>query len=211
MDEKIKILHIVSVSFNYFDDIRQKVFLLSEAEKKFGVDSHIITLQYNTSTKRIVEKNIQETPDISFCGHHEVSGILEILDEFTLINIHGPFLGVGRILRKIKENKKIIFTWHRGVRLSDMFSYFVWLYNEYFLAKFCQIAKAIAFFDEQDFYRQFGKKYFNDNYRLADIVKDGEEIIKENSHLTLSQDGVKLKVIDGQALAFIQLYKFLNN
>ena len=47
----MRVVHIVSTAFNYFDDIRNAVFKIVDGLQEKGVSQEIFTLQYSEPEK----------------------------------------------------------------------------------------------------------------------------------------------------------------
>jgi hypothetical protein len=196
----MRIIHIIPAAFNYFDDIKRSAFGIVEKLSDYGIESQMITLQYNTVTKR--EK--RETTGFSgpalsyqYKGSQSISQAFSTLSEYDIIHFHCPFLGAGKkIIDWQKEHTEIPFivTYYREVGLVDFLSIFVNLYNLYYLPKIFQLAKVITCFSEA----KFGFKSVN-RRKVVDLsVKKTREFVGEDGKL-LTENVYRVELEKGKS------------
>jgi len=152
-----KIAHIVPSAFEYFDDIKKNAFETVERLNILGVECLITTLQYQETKKKDLKKIIGtkekpgHAPSYKFKGIQNIDKAIASFDDYDIVHLHCPFLGAGgRILkwRKQNPNKPLIVTYYRRVELVDTFSFFIILYNKYYLSRILKLANIIAVFPE---------------------------------------------------------------
>lgn len=209
----MKVLHITPSAFDYFNDIRDSVFELTKHLSDLGVESEIFTLQYGVTTRQSKVEIRQKSPTASFQGQIGIEEIIASLNNFDIIHLHCPFLGAaGRLLSWKKQHSlhPLIITYHRDVKLEDLFSYFILLYNNYYLSKLFKIADAISCFSLEDFCKTSARRWIKDKNAVLELQKKGNQALsQQNVHLTNGVDKIQLITVAEQAEACIHAYENL--
>lgn len=155
----MKIAQIVPAAFEYFDDIKKNAFEIVEKLSSYGVESHIATLQYEQPKRRERAKLTGEpsqgikgaAPSYSFKGLRPIDQVISSLSQYDLVHLHCPFLGAaGRIYnwKKKDPDTPLVITYYRQVELADLLSFFIRLYNNYYLPKIFNLADVVTVFPQ---------------------------------------------------------------
>lgn len=134
----MRVIHIIPSAFHYFDDIRDKAIALVNAERKLGVDAEAFTLQYGAATRREENLMSQKAPGLNFNGLFNGDNLIKDLDNYDIIHLHCPFFGMANDLlmwKKLHPNKILVATVWREMKITDIFSVFIYFYNRYYLPK----------------------------------------------------------------------------
>jgi len=144
----MKILHIIPSAFDYFDDIKLEAFEMLESENKMGVESDAITLEYGTVSRSEKFEVSNVAPSRQYLGQQPLDKNFQAWGDYDIINLHCPFLGEARKILNFfvnNPNKILILTYHRDFITTDFFSFFIKLYNYYYLPKLFKQAKVVGF------------------------------------------------------------------
>ena len=145
----MKILHIIPSAFEYFDDIRAQAFEFLEAENKLGIESDAITLEYGAVSRRKKFEAATIAPSRNYLGQESIEKNVQAWEYYDIVNLHAPFFGAGgKIINFLESNpdKVFLMTYHYDFKTTDFFSFFIKLYNYYYLPKLFKKAKKITFF-----------------------------------------------------------------
>ncbi|OGH93954.1 MAG: hypothetical protein A2538_03770 [Candidatus Magasanikbacteria bacterium RIFOXYD2_FULL_41_14] len=165
----MKVIHIAPSAFNYFDDIRDRVFSWVEELNERGIDATVLTLQYETPTREVKRQVAAAAPSVEYDHADSVAVVTESIvrtikpPEREIIHLHTPFLGGGRdIINFVKSRPDAHFlvTHHRPVRIVDFFSIYIHFYNQFYLPKLFFRAEAILLIEPK-------KSTNNETERLA--------------------------------------------
>lgn len=148
----MRVLHIIPSAFNYFDDIRIAAFKILDALGEFGVETEAFTLQYNYTplaqeTEKPRERLAARGTSSTFLGMTSMDEAFASFEEFDILHLHVPFLGVaGRIIRWKKAHPTIplVVTYYRPDRLVDLYSIVLFLYSAWYLPKILRIADLVT-------------------------------------------------------------------
>ncbi|TSC84751.1 MAG: Uncharacterized protein G01um101413_135 [Parcubacteria group bacterium Gr01-1014_13] len=150
----MRVIHVIPSAFEYFDDIRSRAFKLLDGLHKLGVETEAFTLQYGTPNKAEKSSIKQASPSIhNFIGSFDINSAIENFSDFDIVHLHCPFFGAaGKILRwkKLHPDTPLVLTYYRDVRIVDLMSFFIKLYNGYYLPKFFKLADAVDQFKADD-------------------------------------------------------------
>ena len=143
----MRVIHIIPSAFEYFDDIRSRAFKLLDGLNKLGVESEAFTLQYG-QPNRAVKASVKEvSPSVhDYAGNFDVDSAIANFADFDIVHLHCPFFGAaGKILnwKKLNPDIPLAVTYYREVRLEDMMSLFIRVYNAYYLPKIFKLADAV--------------------------------------------------------------------
>ena len=192
----MRILHLVPSAFNYFNDIRDFVFELTGHLSAAGAESEIFTLQYGATTRQAKTELRQKSDGASFQGHIGIDEIIASLNNFDVIHLHCPFLGAaGRLLAWKKQNpsRKLLITYYRDVRLPDLFSFFILLYNNYYLPKLFKVADAISCISTEDLKRTSAWRWIKDKPAIIELkTRQNKAENPQNVHLTEDANNIQL-------------------
>jgi len=209
----MKVLHIVPSAFDYFNDIRDFVFQLTDHLSDLEVESEIFTLQYGTTTRQTKIEIWQKSPGASFEGHIKINEIIASLDNFDIIHLHCPFLGAARRLlawKKQNPDRKLIITYYRDIRLTDLFSFFILLYNNYYLPKIFKVADAISCLSAEDLKRTSAWRWMKDKKAIIELKSMADKSENQpNVHLTEDVNNIQLIPAAELAEACIRAYNKL--
>ena len=138
----MKVIHLIPSAFDYFDDIRDKAMALVNAERELGIDAEAYTLQYGAATQR--EKNLisQKAPGLNFSGLINGGDLINDLGNYDIVHLHCPFFGLAKNLlawKKSNPDKILVATVWREMKITDLFSVFVYLYNCYYWPKISKL------------------------------------------------------------------------
>ena len=150
----MRVIHIIPSAFDYFNDIRAQAFALLEELHKLGVENEAVTLQYGATGKTLKESVRQSAPSVhSYLGDFNMDSVIKSFADFDIVHLHCPFFGgAGKILRwkKLNPNIPLVITYHRAVRILDVVSLFMKLYNAYYLPKFFKLADSASQFNPEE-------------------------------------------------------------
>lgn len=177
----MKVLHIIPSAFDYFDDIRSDAFKIIQIEGEYGVESQAITLEYGVVTKREKKEIKVSAPDKKYLGQETIEKNSELWSEFDIINLHCPFLGAaGKIFDWAKNNpdKSVVMTYHHDFKITDFFSWFIKLYNNFYLPKIFKQAKIVLFFFDRFETSQIGLKIFKNDEKtfILGMPEEGQDV-----------------------------------
>ena len=134
----MRVIHIIPFAFEYFNDIKKGSFNIVGKMKNFGIESDIITLQY-TSPKKKKKKEISAKDDAElyeYKGLRNLNDSLTDLKNYDIVHLHCPFLGAaGKILqwKKLNPDVPLVVSYYRQIKIVDLISIFILLYNKYYL------------------------------------------------------------------------------
>ncbi|MFH1789709.1 MAG: glycosyltransferase [bacterium] len=206
----MKIKYITPAAFNYFDDIKRNCFNLANKLVKLGLEVDVSTLQYGAISKKQAKKPAGESIDktsLNFQGIMPLQHGMAQLSDYDIIHLHTPFLGAGRSILNFKKHNPgipMLVTYYRPVEINDLLSFFIKLYNDYYLRKIFSSADLIACFA-----RTAGRVFSNyDKNKIVDISApaDDDEHLKMKVVLTNMKN--ELKLIDKQ-IDYISIDKLL--
>lgn len=211
----MRVLHIIPSAFDYFEDIRDSAMTLAHNERERGLDVEAITLQYGAvgqSEKAAIRKI---SPVMSFAGLISGDSIIKLVDDFDIIHLHLPTLGLMRRIIEWKKkniNKPLIITYWRDPKINDIFSYFISLYNRYYEKQLRCLADKIVCFLPDDYQKIGFLRRLADKNKIINIDKAVRNIALDGIHLTNIPNDIKLTKADMEALACISIYdKLINN
>lgn len=200
----MKVIHIIPSAFNYFDDIRAAAFGLIEKLDKFGVDSVAFTLQYNSVISTRMKDQVRTAaPSQTFAGMSTLDNMFDELSNADIVHVHTPlFGGMGQFFawRANNPTVPVVLTYYRPCALTNLFSYFIYAYNWYYLS------------------RLVGTATVNTLQALSPFVKSlpGVQFLPIDSSNTLAGenlteilDGVQLTVDEIPAAKYAVLYQDL--
>ncbi len=194
----MRVLHIIPSAFEYFDDIKKTVFELVEKLNKRGVENEVITLQYQTPSKKERQAGLTEKVTRKYQGTVDFVAALQGAKDFDVVHLHCPFLGAADKIEEWKKNNPqipFLVTYYRDVYWQDLISVYIRWYNYRHLPKIFALADAVACLSVEDFSRTSGLKYLVDKNKLAP--------------LTAAADGVKLWNNEKNIDNLINLYDYL--
>jgi hypothetical protein len=209
----MKVIHIIPSAFEYFNDVREQAMNLVEKERGLGVDAEAYTLQYGPVTSKQKGDAREEAPSLSFVSLNSGSALVDDLKNYDLVHLHAPFLGMaGSILRwKRSDNKRpLVITYWRDVRVSDLMSAFLALYNRIYLPKFFSLSDTLIFLgNDAEKNTAAGRRLAKSAkyIYLEDLVIQGQNIA--NIHLTIPPNTLKLNKVDMEANACVSVYNKL--
>ncbi len=150
----MKVIHIIPSAFEYFDDIRSQAFKLLEELNKLGVETEAFTLQYGSPNKAEKLSIKESAPSIhNHIGDFDIDTAIASFSDFDVVHLHCPFFGAaGKILRwKIDNpNTPLVITYYRQVKVLDLMSLIIKLYNAYYLPTFFKLADALSQFNKEE-------------------------------------------------------------
>lgn len=150
----MRVIHIIPSAFEYFNDIRSHAFKLLDGLHKLGVETEAFTLQYGSPNKAEKFSIKQASPSVhNFIGNFDISSAIANFSEFDIVHLHCPFFGAaGKILhwKKLHPETPLVITYYRDVRVGDLMSMFIKLYNAYYLPKFFKLADAVDRFNAEE-------------------------------------------------------------
>lgn len=148
----MRVIHIIPSAFEYFDDIRSQAFKLLDGLHKLGVENEAFTLQYGSTNKAEKASIKAASPSVhNYIGNFDIDSAINNFADFDVVHLHCPFFGAaGKILRwkKLNPNVPLVATFYRQVRVVDLMSLFIKLYNAYYLPKIDRVVEAVDRFDE---------------------------------------------------------------
>lgn len=210
----MRVLHILPSAFDYYNDLKLKIFSQIESERLLGIQSEAYTIQFGNVSKKeknFISKNIST---LSYNGLYDSKFIFSELDKYDIVHLHLPMFGFLKKLVDWKKNKPdnvlVVSVWIPP-KLSDLFSYFVYIYSGIFDSKILALANAILCEDQSRFIQiSTGCKLKKDCriYNLSDLLKD---LIDSHIHLTNNINSLKLNEADRIALANEFVYNNLYN
>lgn len=183
MSEAIKIIHLAPAAFDYFNDIKARVFALAEALSSAGLPTEVLTLQYGATTRGEKTATKAAAPGLEYIGAVGLAEVLETLPEYHIVHLHCPFLGAARAIMAVRQkhpSRPFVITWHRPVFYKDIFSLFVRAYNAYWLPHLFNAADAVTCFSASEFERAWGQKT-----RYADKLTEIEDLTNADSVIKL--------------------------
>ena len=150
----MRVIHIIPSAFEYFDDIRSHAFKLLDGLHKLGVENEAFTLQYG-STNKAEKASIKEaSPSVhNYMGNFDIDSAIDNFSDFDIVHLHCPFFGAaGKILRwkKLNPDIPLVITYYRQVRVQDLMSLFIRLYNAYYLPKIFKLADGVDRFKAEE-------------------------------------------------------------
>ena len=199
----MRIVHIVPSAFEYFDDIRREAFKIIGKLEDAGVQNEVFTLQYSKPSESETAELETITPAHNFQGMFGLQKLISELKNFDIVHLHCPFLGGGKKIlewKKNNPNKPLVLSYYRDVKILDPICLIIRFYNDYYLPKFFDLAKAVVCFSRKDFYESKGRKYLRDNTKLTVLAPD------ESIHLTADLNKVQL---EGAIKKLTAIYKNL--
>lgn len=150
----MKVIHIIPSAFDYFNDIRSQAFKLLDGLHKLDVETEAFTLQYGLSNKAEKKSVKEAAPSVhSHIGDFDINSAIASFSDFDVVHLHCPFFGAaGKILQWKKDNPNtpLVITFYREVRVLDLMSLFIRLYNAYYLPKFFKLADAASQFNPEE-------------------------------------------------------------
>ncbi len=210
----MRVLHIIPSAFEYFDDIRNNAMAVVNKQKELGIEVEAFTLQYGAVSSKQKTSLKQVVPGVKFVGLFKSDAVISSFDDFDIIHLHLPALGLIPKIIKWKEigNKQpLVVTYWREMMLSDLFSYFVRWYNYRNDKKIYDIADAIICFDILSFNKTRFARRLTDRSKIINLEEEKQRIISKNIHLTNTGNNIKLTKEDMEALACVSIYDILIN
>lgn len=211
----MKIIHIIPFAFDYFTDMRDRAMSLVESERNAGVEAEAYTLQYGPVSSHQKQGAAEKAPSLGFLSMNSSAGLVNDLNNYDIVHLHAPFLGMAGHVLKWKRNnpaRPFVITYWRDVRISDSLSVFIALYNRYYLPRFFSLSEAVVF------HGSASEKSTTAGRRMAGkihcdflIGQSFLEADEQNIHLTMPPDKIKLTQVDMEAQACISIYNKLIN
>jgi hypothetical protein len=209
----MNVLHIIPSVLNYFKDIRATAMHLVENERDFGINSDAYTLQYGTVGRKEQDEVHKTAPAMRFVGLFSGSHVISELESADVVHIHAPFLGLAGdlIAWKKKTRKPLVISFYRGVPVNDVFSFLLFFYNRFYLARLLKLCD-LAVVRSRDVYRR-NAAFFPSVVAKKTLILNEEidELKTHNIHLTLGGNKLKLTNEDVEAAAYISIYNQLTN
>lgn len=150
----MRVIHVIPSAFEYFNDIRSQAFKLLDGLHKLGVETEAFTLQYGLPDKEEKASIKKASPSVhNFIENFDVNSAIVNFSNFDVVHLHCPFLGAaGKILRWKNQNPNVplVVTFYRQVRITDLMSLFIKLYNMFYLPKIFKLADAVSQFNPQE-------------------------------------------------------------
>lgn len=167
----MRVIHIIPSAFEYFDDIRSKAFNLVNGLHNLGVETEAFTLQYGSTGKSLKESVKSASPAVhKYINTTNAEGVLSSLENFDLVHLHAPFLGLARHMlhwKKMNPDIPLVISFYRDVPFSDTFSLFVKLYNAYFLPKVFAAADQVVCESFDSFRVTAGARYMPEQKQVV--------------------------------------------
>ena len=205
----MKVIHIIPSAFNYFSDIRARVFTLIEELQKFDLVCDAITVQYGTAIKKDVQEEIQEVaPSRDKSRLVNVPGTLASLADYDVVHIHCPILGeLQDIIRWKREHPDttMVVTYYRSIPRSDLFSWVVIWYNAYYLPKLFGLADVVTY---PEFRKEAGRYEKRTRPEIPKLVVDETKHFLDMD-LTADAHTVQLNGPERQAWKYAFIYNQL--
>ncbi len=203
----MKVLHIIPAAFDYFDDIKLSAFSLLENQTNLGISAEAFTLQYNRAVSRANKEEVAAvSPSTKYQGVVNISEAVLSFTDFDILHLHCPFLGAGeKILKWKKEHpdQPLVVTFYRRVRILDLFSFWIWWYNRYYLPRIFDVCEAVAVTSAESFKQNSGARYLKDKSKFIEIDNTsfflGEDLTKVDNQ-------VKLSPTEKEAWKYLWLY-----
>ena len=181
----MRVLHIIPLAFNYFNDIARVAFKMAEGLEEAGVNVDIVTLQYTKPTREQQAQVAEAAPsrEYKYVEQQPVERVVESVKEedFQLVHLHCPFFGAGNDwLRFKKENPEfpLVVTYHRDFALTDFFSLYVKMYNRYYAPRFFSVADVVTSLNFESFYHTLGYKYLKNKEKFISLLPNTETHLK---------------------------------
>lgn len=175
----MRVIHIVPSAFNYFDDIRSKAFAIVDGLHNLGIETEAFTVQYGSTGKKLKESVKAASPSVhTLAATTGAQGLSNSLKDFDVVHVHCPFLGAAKQILHWKQafpHKLMVVTYYRDVPFSDGFSWFVKLYNAYFLPKIFRAADVVICSSINELAQYRGAKYIPAQQKVMGL----DEIILE--------------------------------
>ena len=150
----MRVIHVIPSAFDYFDDIRSQAFKLLDGLHKLGVETEAFTLQYGATNKAEKASIKSASPSVhNYLGNFDIDSAIDNFADFDIVHLHCPFFGAaGKILRwkKLNPGIPLVVTYYRDVRVQDLMSLFIKLYNVYYLPKIFKLADAVDWFKAEE-------------------------------------------------------------
>jgi len=140
----MKVMHIIPSAFNYFNDIRESAFGIINKLDAAGADCEAVTLGYSAPSRGMrAEVKKVSGGELHFEKTEEIGDLMNLMSDFDAVHLHCPFFGAaGNIISwKLSHKKKpFIITYYRKILVDDFFSFFIDLYNSYYLPRLFPLA-----------------------------------------------------------------------
>ena len=150
----MRVIHIIPSAFEYFDDIRSQAFKLLDGLHKLGVETEAFTLQYGSTNKAEKASIKKASPSVhDYIGNFDIDSAIANFADFDIVHLHCPFFGAaGKIFRwkKLNPNIPLVATYYRKVRIYDLMSLFISVYNVYYLPKIFKLVDAVSRFNHEE-------------------------------------------------------------
>ena len=204
----MKILHIIPAAFEYFEDVKKVAFRIVESQNEVGAHADAFALQYsshdisaenqknkNKFTKAMMDKNAGRSakfPTIEYKGLQAIDKSISCFNDYDIVHLHTPFFGAGRKIlkwKKLNPDKKFVISFYVDFKSKDLFSFFIKLYNSYYLPRLFKIADLLIGLEEESFFQTFAHHYVDDFDKMVFMI-DKDSV--DYSKLTIKENGVKL-------------------
>jgi hypothetical protein len=196
----MKVLHIIPGAFNYFDDIKAEAFKLVENLQRMGVDCETDVITYGTWTKREEGAVTAVAPSVVFDSMETIPETLDRATEFDVVHFHAPFLGAAKLFidwKKNFSNQSLIVTYYRRVKISTLFSIFIYFYNNYYLPKLFASADFVTCSDDDAFKQAGGWRFLKDVNKFM-VVDSSATLGGKSVDYGISRD----ELSDDEAIAY---------
>lgn len=209
----MKVIHIIPSAFDYFKDVREKAMNLVEAERGLGVDAEAYTLQYGPVSSKQKGEVREAAPSIGFISMNSSAALVDDLKNYDIVHLHTPFLGMaGSILKwKISNPARMfVITYWRDVRVNDIMSAFITLYNRIYLPRLFLLSDTLIFHGNEAEKNSIAGRRMAKSAKfcyLDEVAGLGRR--EDNIHLTMPPDKLKLSEVDVEARACISVYNKL--
>ncbi len=146
-----------------------------------GVETEAFTLQYSQPSKSMKAEVAEDSSSVhNYAGNINLDNLAEHFSGFDIVHLHCPFLGMARKIidwKKLHPSIPLVVTYYRDVRVEDMFSIFIKLYNAYYVPKIFALASVVVCYNFESFRKTAGFRSLHDtsNVAILDEVELGEE------------------------------------
>jgi len=211
----MKIIHIIPSAFEYFNSIRTLAFEVVEEQTKIGASVDAITLQYETTGKRLTNEIKKTSYSRKFLGTVPAGKAIKNLDNYDVVHLHTPFLGGANDIIKWAKNKKdtlFVITYYYDFRDEDFIGKIIKWYNNFYLPKIFDLSDQVFVFGVEEFAKTKMFKKVSDFSKILPILPDKFEKKDEVFHLTLDGEEVILnhqELYSFIAYNYLEVYKFL--
>lgn len=143
----MRIIHLIPAAFEYFDDIRDAAFRLAEEERQLGLEVDAFAIQYGSVTQKFSAEVKEQSPSSEYQETVGEVDVIDLLDQYDVVHLHFPMLGVlGRLIKWKKMHPAIplVVTHHRNVVQTDLFSLFIVWYTMWYRGRLFRLADEVV-------------------------------------------------------------------